>query len=205
MKVCASAEHHVGLELASVDGLCIGQHQHVRAQLPRRRYGRDAEALQHRRADLDDVGERLTRGIRARCSALSKAICRSTAVLSTDVWQPAGPEHDVHLPHRNVSSLVRSPPRSLQASLHRKNQNTRPKLELPVELARGKFGRGSERWSRHRRSPLPREKVLAAQGKSNSSRARYAGHYPRQHAGVAELRAPARRRSPNGWAMPQSR
>ena len=55
----AGAEHHVGLELAAVDGLGVGQHHDIGAEFARGGDGRDAEAFQHRRADLDDVGERL--------------------------------------------------------------------------------------------------------------------------------------------------
>lgn len=55
----AGAEYHISLELAAVDGFGIGQHHDFRAELARRGDSGEAKAFQQRRADLDNVGERL--------------------------------------------------------------------------------------------------------------------------------------------------
>ena len=78
----AGAEHHVGLELAAIDGLGVGQHHDVRAELARRGDGRDAEAFSTGVPISMMSANAFICGSRARCSGLSKAICRSKAVLS---------------------------------------------------------------------------------------------------------------------------
>ena len=55
----AGAEYHVGLPLACVDRLGVGQHEHISTEFPRRSNGGDPEALQHGRSDLDDISKRL--------------------------------------------------------------------------------------------------------------------------------------------------